>query len=153
MCIRDSAFAAEPDVLFADEPTGNLDSHTGERISDLLFQLNQERGTTLVLVTHDERLAHRCQRLIRLEEMCIRDRGKAHLQCAKEMTVLDQKQRGQVKDLVTRHQTGVVPGIDPAPVSYTHLDVYRRQPWPAPPAAGTCSWRSRPRGNLSLIHI
>lgn len=61
------AFAAEPVVLFADEPTGNLDSHTGERISDLLFELNQERGATLVLVTHDERLAHRCQRLIRLE--------------------------------------------------------------------------------------
>lgn len=61
------AFAAEPDVLFADEPTGNLDSHTGERISDLLFELNQERGATLVLVTHDERLAHRCHRLIRLE--------------------------------------------------------------------------------------
>lgn len=61
------AFAAEPSVLFADEPTGNLDSHTGERISDLLFTLNQERGTTLVLVTHDERLAHRCHRLIRLE--------------------------------------------------------------------------------------
>ena len=61
------AFAADPDVLFADEPTGNLDSQTGERISDLLFELNQERGTTLVLVTHDERLAHRCRRLIRLE--------------------------------------------------------------------------------------
>ena len=61
------AFAAEPDVLFADEPTGNLDSHTGERISDLLFELNKERGTTLVLVTHDERLAHRCRRLIRLD--------------------------------------------------------------------------------------
>jgi putative ABC transport system ATP-binding protein len=61
------AFAAEPAVLFADEPTGNLDSHTGERISDLLFELNKERGATLVLVTHDERLAHRCQRLIRLE--------------------------------------------------------------------------------------
>lgn len=61
------AFAAEPAVLFADEPTGNLDSHTGERISDLLFELNQERGATLVLVTHDERLAHRCKRLIRLE--------------------------------------------------------------------------------------
>ena len=53
------AFAAEPDVLFADEPTGNLDSQTGERISDLLFELNRERGTTLVLVTHDERLAQR----------------------------------------------------------------------------------------------
>ncbi|MFI8483188.1 ABC transporter ATP-binding protein [Pseudomonas sp. NPDC078700] len=61
------AFAAEPDVLFADEPTGNLDSHTSQRISDLLFELNQERGATLVLVTHDERLAHRCHRLIRLE--------------------------------------------------------------------------------------
>lgn len=61
------AFAAEPAVLFADEPTGNLDSHTGERISDLLFELNKEQGATLVLVTHDERLAHRCQRLIRLE--------------------------------------------------------------------------------------
>ena len=61
------AFAAEPDVLFADEPTGNLDTSTGERISDLLFELNRERRTTLVLVTHDERLAHRCQRLIRLE--------------------------------------------------------------------------------------
>ncbi|WP_339460690.1 ABC transporter ATP-binding protein [Pseudomonas sp. EA_105y_Pfl2_R69] len=61
------AFAAEPAVLFADEPTGNLDSHTGERISDLLFELNKERGATLVLVTHDERLAHRCRRLIRLE--------------------------------------------------------------------------------------
>ncbi|HLA30303.1 MAG TPA: ABC transporter ATP-binding protein [Pseudomonas sp.] len=61
------AFVAEPDVLFADEPTGNLDSHTGERISDLLFELNRERGATLVLVTHDERLAHRCRRLIRLE--------------------------------------------------------------------------------------
>ena len=61
------AFAAEPDVLFADEPTGNLDSHTGERISDLLFELNKERGTTLVLVTHDERLARRCRRQIRLD--------------------------------------------------------------------------------------
>lgn len=61
------AFAAQPAVLFADEPTGNLDSHTGERISDLLFELNKERGTTLVLVTHDERLARRCRRKIRLE--------------------------------------------------------------------------------------
>ncbi|KXU37309.1 ABC transporter [Ventosimonas gracilis] len=61
------AFAARPKVLFADEPTGNLDSQTGSHISDLLFELNQERGTTLVLVTHDERLAQRCKRRIRLE--------------------------------------------------------------------------------------
>ena len=58
----------------ADEPTGNLDSATGERISDLLFELNRERGTTLVLVTHDERLAHRCRRLIRLESGRLIDR-------------------------------------------------------------------------------
>lgn len=61
------AFAAEPDVLFADEPTGNLDGHTAAHIIELLFELNRERGTTLVLVTHDERLAHRCARLLRLE--------------------------------------------------------------------------------------
>jgi len=61
------AFACNPAILFADEPTGNLDSQTGERISDLLFELNREQGTTLVLVTHDERLAHRCHRQIRLE--------------------------------------------------------------------------------------
>jgi len=61
------AFAAEPDVLFADEPTGNLDSHTGANITELLFELNRERGTTLILVTHDERLAQRCHNLLRLE--------------------------------------------------------------------------------------
>ncbi|MCJ0879136.1 ABC transporter ATP-binding protein [Pseudomonas sp. JI-2] len=60
------AFAAEPEVLFADEPTGNLDTHTGAHITELLFELNRERGTTLVLVTHDERLARRCHRVLRL---------------------------------------------------------------------------------------
>ena len=61
------AFATEPAILFADEPTGNLDNVTGERVIDLLFRLNQDKGTTLVLVTHDEHLASRCDRLVRLE--------------------------------------------------------------------------------------
>ena len=58
------AFASSADILFADEPTGNLDTKTGERIIDLLFDLNREFGTTLVLVTHDLRLADRCDRAI-----------------------------------------------------------------------------------------
>ncbi|HKK23321.1 MAG TPA: ATP-binding cassette domain-containing protein, partial [Pseudohaliea sp.] len=60
------AFAAEPRILFADEPTGNLDTETGERIVELLFALNREEGTTLVLVTHDEGLAARCERRLRM---------------------------------------------------------------------------------------
>jgi putative ABC transport system ATP-binding protein len=61
------AFASQPKILFADEPTGNLDTGTGSHVIDLLFELNREEGTTLVLVTHEQRLAQRCQRLIRLE--------------------------------------------------------------------------------------
>jgi putative ABC transport system ATP-binding protein len=61
------AFVTRPDVLFADEPTGNLDAATGERIMDLLFGLNAETGATLVLVTHDQSLAARCGRVIRLD--------------------------------------------------------------------------------------
>lgn len=60
------AFVAEPDILFADEPTGNLDADTGARIIKLLFSLNEQRNTTLILVTHDEDLAARCQRQLRL---------------------------------------------------------------------------------------
>ena len=60
------AFASHPQILFADEPTGNLDSTTGARIIELLFELNRELGTTLVLITHEERLAQRCQRRIEL---------------------------------------------------------------------------------------
>jgi len=62
------AFVNEPALLFADEPTGNLDRRTGESVSELLFELNQEIGTTLILVTHDERLASRCQRILSLED-------------------------------------------------------------------------------------
>ena len=61
------AFVTGPDVLFADEPTGNLDATTGARIMDLLFGLNEAAGTTLVLVTHDRGLAERCDRIIRLD--------------------------------------------------------------------------------------
>ncbi|MDH4458717.1 MAG: ABC transporter ATP-binding protein [Nevskia sp.] len=60
------AFAAQPEILFADEPTGNLDAATGSKIVDLLFQLNRDRGATLVLVTHDMSLAARCDRVLRL---------------------------------------------------------------------------------------
>jgi len=61
------AFASRPAILFADEPTGNLDSRTGDRIIDLVFELNREEGTTLVLVTHDSALADRCDRRLRLD--------------------------------------------------------------------------------------
>jgi putative ABC transport system ATP-binding protein len=60
------AFVTRPALLFADEPTGNLDTTTGQQIIELLFRLNAEAGTTLVLVTHDERLAARCGRQLRL---------------------------------------------------------------------------------------
>ena len=60
------AFATEARILFADEPTGNLDTATGAKIIELLFDLNKEFSTTLVLVTHDERLAQRCNRIIKL---------------------------------------------------------------------------------------
>jgi putative ABC transport system ATP-binding protein len=72
------AFITKPDVLFADEPTGNLDTKTGIHIADLLFQLNEKHGTTLVLVTHDSKLAQRCQRQVEmdsgvLKESCVDD--------------------------------------------------------------------------------
>lgn len=62
------AFACEPDILFADEPTGNLDEHTGQTIVDLLFNLNGELDITLILVTHDDDLAKQCQRQVHLED-------------------------------------------------------------------------------------
>ncbi len=61
------AFVTQPSLLFADEPTGNLDTHTGQAIIELLFDMNHDAGTTLVLVTHDEHLASRCSRVLRLD--------------------------------------------------------------------------------------
>jgi len=62
------AFVTRPRLLFADEPTGNLDQSTGERVMDLLFRLNREHGTTLVLVTHDPELARRCDRVLTIAD-------------------------------------------------------------------------------------
>ena len=62
------AFAAQPPLLFADEPTGNLDTRTGAHIIDLLFEMNRERAATLVLVTHEQRLAQRCDRRLHLHD-------------------------------------------------------------------------------------
>ena len=73
------AFVTEPKLLFADEPTGNLDSATGEQVIELLFEMNRERGTTLVLVTHDPDLARRCDRRLHI--------------CAGEITHEDQEPR------------------------------------------------------------
>ncbi len=61
------AFASKPSILFADEPTGNLDSKTGSKVAELLFELNADQSTTLLLVTHDESLAKRCQLQLVLE--------------------------------------------------------------------------------------
>lgn len=61
------AFIGTPKILFADEPTGNLDAATGRKIEDLLFAMNEQSGTTLVMVTHDSKLAQRCQRILTME--------------------------------------------------------------------------------------
>ncbi|MGF1835618.1 ABC transporter ATP-binding protein [Photobacterium sanguinicancri] len=61
------AFITKPKILFADEPTGNLDQHTASTIIEILFALNRDHGTTLVLVTHDLQLAQRCDRVVRIE--------------------------------------------------------------------------------------
>ncbi|MFQ5756719.1 MAG: ABC transporter ATP-binding protein [Acidiferrobacterales bacterium] len=66
-CAMARAFANRPKLLFADEPTGNLDQATGARIIDLLFSLNAERATTLVLVTHDRAISEHCHRVLELE--------------------------------------------------------------------------------------
>lgn len=62
------AFSGRPQILFADEPTGNLDRATGDRIADELFSLNRDFATTLILVTHDRQLAARCERRLRLQD-------------------------------------------------------------------------------------
>ena len=67
------AFVVKPELLLADEPTGSLDHATGAAIMDLMFELNREQGTTLVLVTHDPQLAARCERRLAIEAGCLRE--------------------------------------------------------------------------------
>ena len=67
------AFIGQPKILFADEPTGNLDRQTGNKITDLLFELNKKYGTALILVTHDDQLAARCQRRLRLVDGVLKE--------------------------------------------------------------------------------
>ncbi|WP_420592369.1 ABC transporter ATP-binding protein [Bacterioplanoides sp.] len=69
------AFAGSPEILFADEPTGNLDRNTGHQVEELLFQMNKDKGTTLVLVTHDPELAARCGRQVEMIDGQLHTRG------------------------------------------------------------------------------
>lgn len=71
------AFAVNPAILFADEPTGNLDYVTGQMIIELLFKLNRDTGTTLVLVTHDHQLASRCQRQLKLHDGVLTEQAQS----------------------------------------------------------------------------
>lgn len=71
------AFVVQPSVLLADEPTGSLDFATGARIMELMFELNREQGTTLVLVTHDRAIAQRCERRITIEAGQVAVEGEA----------------------------------------------------------------------------
>jgi len=72
------AFVASPRLLLADEPTGNLDGKTGEAIIELIFELSQRRGTTLLLITHDAAIARRCSRILRLADGRIVEDSPAH---------------------------------------------------------------------------
>ncbi len=75
VCIA-RALINNPSVIFADEPTGNLDSHTGKTIEDLLFRLNKEQGITLIIVTHDRDIAERCDRQIHIKDGRLTSRGE-----------------------------------------------------------------------------
>jgi putative ABC transport system ATP-binding protein len=75
VCIA-RALINNPSIIFADEPTGNLDSHTGKTVEDLLFQLNKEKGITLIIVTHDSDIATRCDRQIHIMDGRVVDKGE-----------------------------------------------------------------------------
>lgn len=82
------AFITKPDILFADEPTGNLDTKTGLNVTDLLFKLNEESGTTLILVTHDPKLAARCQRQVEMDSGVLSETNENSVFVASQSSVV-----------------------------------------------------------------
>ncbi len=100
------ALANDPDLILADEPTGNLDSKTGEQIIDLLKSLNRSRGTTIVLVTHDMALASHAERIIRLWDGCVFAGGKHVKGSAPEALPVDGEEREAVIDVRSAEANG-----------------------------------------------
>ncbi len=96
VCIA-RAIVNNPEIIFADEPTGNLDSSTGDKITDLLFELNRKKGVTLVIVTHDEDLAKLCGRIIRISDGKIISDSKVRKSTMKEAEKRHEKVAATVK--------------------------------------------------------
>lgn len=97
VCIA-RAIVNKPQVIFADEPTGNLDSATGDKITDLLFELNHKQGVTLIIVTHDEDLAKLCNRIIRISDGKIISDGSVRKDVQKSASAKREKEARRVKN-------------------------------------------------------
>lgn len=96
VCIA-RAIVNDPEIIFADEPTGNLDSGTGDKITDLLFKLNKKNGVTLIIVTHDEDLAKLCSRVVRIADGEIISDSKVRKDYQKEAKKRHEKEAARVK--------------------------------------------------------
>lgn len=96
VCIA-RAIVNNPEIIFADEPTGNLDSGTGDKITDLLFELNKKQGVTLIIVTHDEDLAKLCSRIVRIADGEIISDSKVRKDLQKEAHTRHEKEAARVK--------------------------------------------------------
>ena len=96
VCIA-RAIVNNPDIIFADEPTGNLDSATGDKITDLLFELNQKKGVTLIIVTHDEDLAKLCSRIVRIADGKIISDSAVRKDSQKKASARREKEASRVK--------------------------------------------------------
>ena len=97
VCIA-RAIVNNPDIIFADEPTGNLDSATGDKITDLLFELNKKNGVTLIIVTHDEDLAKLCSRIVRISDGKIISDQTVRKDLQKKSSARREKEAKRVKE-------------------------------------------------------